>query len=140
VESVPGDGWTGGRWWYVWGELREGQAVNFDGDARGLAVKVRRIFRRWYVGKVRERLVKRAQGRFAGAVGAWEGVEQAIQRIAEKEFAKLRKGGRFKFLGRGGGFLLMASPDVLEQCLAGALNMLSVSESFLEVDGKECFS
>lgn len=113
------DGCTGGRWWYVWGKelLPWGVAYTLLGeDGRGIAKRVRRIFRRWRASKVREAYKKKH-------FGSWE--MELFWRRADWQTSVKRWSSFDRFctsLGRGGGrgFTLLLSPELLERFLEAA--------------------
>jgi hypothetical protein len=120
VEASSG-GRSGSRWWYVWGELNEGERVDVGGlDARRLAVRVRRVFRRWVMSKARGRVEHAVRGQFDAYGRLYSSRE--LDAEVSRRFGRMRGRGRFRWLFGSGGFLLMAGPDVLWQCYCACID------------------
>jgi hypothetical protein len=102
----PSTGYTGGRWWYVWGasKLPWGEIISVEGlDAVQIANRLKRFFRRWRQQVAMRTLDRKTQKRgFANSC------------FNPRSF---RRGDRFvERLGndRGGGFTILASPSFIE--------------------------
>lgn len=87
--------YSGGRWWYTWGDFRKSEIQTLDVEnTEHFAKQVRRVFRRWRMARARS------------AVAA-SGIPPARR--------------AHKFLSRNSGFSVMASPDVLWNGIYAAL-------------------
>jgi hypothetical protein len=109
--AVP-DGYTGGRWWYVWGTLRVAPEIFLKSfHARSIAMRVRRIYRRILISRRIEGLIKK-------------GFSESAARCEVKKWR--RESGSFWWRGLlSRGFIVMGSPEVLEKCLSAAARSLN---------------
>ena len=108
-----GNGYTGGRWWYVWGEdaLPWGEVITIVGeDAKAIAKALRRIFRRWRVQKQAEAWAKREK---------WS-VRRAMTLVSVRQWEKWDSFGEFLRRGGGGGFTFLLAPDLLQRMVDAA--------------------
>lgn len=133
VESQPCQR-SGTRWWYVWGDLEQGEPVDVGGlDARRLAVRVRRVFRAWVIAKARQAVQRGVRAQF-DAYGRLYSSRQLDAEVSRR-FGRMRGRGRFRWLYGSGGFLLMADPDVLWQCYCACID---VTGAHVLVEGELC--
>lgn len=117
-----GKQYTGGRWWYIWGESVLPWAIPFSirGDeGKAIAKRFRRIFRRWRLSKIAESF-----DRSVGRVGF------CLSQCSLRGLAKSDKYG--EFLRRSSsGFTFFLSPDLLERMLdASALAVIGSPSRF----------
>jgi len=108
------ESYTGGRWWYVWGEenLPWGESMTFTGDfGKALGNRVRRIFRRWLAEKVRSRWIADCKKK-----GLWHSptVRRQVMGFSVKQLTKYDRFAEYLSRG-GGGYSLFASPELLQQ-------------------------
>lgn len=104
---------TGGRWWYVWGKNRLpwAQVVTIlQDDARAIAKRVRRIFKRWRIDKLRL-----ATDRKHNSPGYTFRAGWTMKHMARSD--------RFiEFLRKSaGGFTILVPPDLLEKMVCAAV-------------------
>lgn len=104
---------TGGRWWYVWGKNRLpwAQVVTvLEDDARAIAKRVRRIFRRWKIDKTRKAIDHNMKSPGCTFRYRW-----SMKYLAKRD--------RFlEFLRRSsGGFTILVPPEVLERMVCAAV-------------------
>lgn len=100
------NGYTGGRWWYVWGasKLPWGETITVVGlDALQIANRLRRIFRRW-----RAQVSMRTMDRKQRCPG------MACRYFVPKQFSRLDGFVKRLRRDRGGGFTVLMSPDLVE--------------------------
>jgi hypothetical protein len=105
-------GYTGGRWWYVWGRksLPWGDLIVIQGlDAVQIANRMKRIFRRW-----RQQVAMQTFDRKNKSAGfAFRNFTPKVFRKFDGFFRRLRR-------DRGGGFTVLVSPGLLERMLDAA--------------------
>jgi hypothetical protein len=85
-------------------------------DPKKIATRVRRIFRHWVKVKALERITLKIAREYRRSDGTIV-ISAQIKRLAEMELKRQIGKGKFRFFGKDGGFLLLGSPDILEQCL-----------------------
>lgn len=110
VGNQSADGYTGGRWWYVWGENNLPWAETttlYGADARALGNRVRRIFRRWKIEKLRQAIDRKTCPGFA------------LRHFSLKQIAV---GDRFlDFMQKSaGGFTVLLPPELMERVVVSA--------------------
>ena len=120
-ESVE-DAFTGSRWWYCWGKLRECEPVEFVSDegVDRFAARVRRIFRRWVMVQAQKRFrlsYSKRKSLFRAGLSALE-----VQNLADSKFFQAVKRGKFRWLFKSGGFSLLGSPLILTECIVAVMN------------------
>lgn len=107
-----GNAYTGGRWWYVWGDksLPWGEITTLDGlDAKQLAQRIKRMFRRWRVKLAMER-----NDRKQGVPGF------SFRHHSPKQFMNEDRFSRWLRTMGGGGFTVLLSPDLMFQFIRAA--------------------
>lgn len=100
-----GNHYTGGRWWYVWGDktLPWGEITTLEGlDAEQLAQRLKRIFRRWRVKMAMERVDRQMKS-----------PHFAFRHFSPKQFRALDHFSEWLRINKGGGFTLLLSPDLM---------------------------
>lgn len=111
-----GQGYTGGRWWYIWGKdtLPWGESIIFVGEfGKAIAKRVRRIFRRWLVEQTRSRL-RRSAELLVMDIG-----KIFTDRMSVRQLAKITPFAEYLRRG-GGGYTLFVSPELLQQMVDAA--------------------
>jgi hypothetical protein len=113
-------GYTGGRAWAVWGRktLPWGEEISVEGDfARGVANRIRRIWRRFRVDTVRKALLK--------AGPQCKSLQEQINRMSVRQLERLDPFATYLRRSRGEGFVVLLSPElltrILEHCCEAAI-------------------
>ena len=125
-------GYNGSRYWYVWGDVPEGEGVEWlppgdelkPGAIKKFATRIRRVFRKWreVLWKAAMRKALREMSYFKTAPADCERqIAKAFTREKRKRFSK--EGGQkgaFAFLNGNRGFTLLAEPKLLDKCVKAA--------------------
>ena len=123
--------YTGGRWWYVWGEekLPFGEVVTILGDdAKQIAKRLRRIFRRWLVEKALKGHVSKLNKAMPGGAKVWTALILLNNpKVTVKAIENCLPFARF-LRRSSGGFTFLVSPDLLQRMIDAACMACSGNE------------
>lgn len=123
-----GQGYTGNRWWYVWGEDSLPWAEPLDvflGEGGAVAKRIRRVFRKWLKVKIREALFRE----FPKASGELKAcIERCAKRQEREGFAEWLRSNR-------AGFTILASPTLISQIVQYAVQASLEQSAELHYEG-----